>query len=261
MGEINFTDIVSDSSPTVPPWLIEGLMCRAQMICLAGETGVGKSVLAYNLAVCVAGGLPFLGHATLSGPVIYFDEENSLPDMKEYIRWAWFGLGPPSQDILKVVDASLKIMHFALPSGKLRWNFMGSLAHKFKPILIILDTATPVCDIIDENSNAEASQVIHRLRSIRNAGGPDTTMLVLKHAKFTHEGGRRMVRGAKTWVAEFDAMIFHVAVPGRPRKDGLRNTRLEPDKVRAFGLRSNQEIIPRFYNGGIVLENPVNKAQ
>ncbi len=43
-----------------PDWLVDGFLLRGSFVILSGEPGAGKSVLSLYLAMCLAGGLPFL---------------------------------------------------------------------------------------------------------------------------------------------------------------------------------------------------------
>ncbi len=247
MASLDLTDILTKPEPT-PPWLIEDFLCEGTIVILAGEPGVGKSVLSYTLSIAVASGngqTHFLGRPAKPGKVLYFDEENSLPDARQYLRWAWRGLGKP---LIPPLAANFKVEHFSLVSqGISRYDYMVSKAMEFKPSLIVLDTATPVCHIQDENDNGEASLALRSLRRVRSMAGPQCTILVLKHAKLLNDASeRRTIRGAKAWLGEADAVLYHVATPGRPRKDGLRTSRIEPDKVRAFGLRDVIDIHPEW---------------
>lgn len=239
-----------------PSWLVEDILCQGQFVCCAGEPGVGKSFLWYYMSLCIAVGIPFLGRPTTESKILYFDEENSPPDLKQYLRWAWKGLGQPSLDL---VTSNLFIEHFELArNGTNRFKYMMQRAAEIKPALIVLDTATSACGIEDENDNAEASRVLAKLRLVQRAGSTNdvqTTVGILKHAKFTHDPSeRRSIRGAKTWMGEVDSVIFHTASPGRPRKDGIRATTLEPEKVRAWGLKESLKIFPKWAEKDISLK-------
>jgi len=54
-----------------------------------------------------------------------------------------------------------------------------------------IDKVNSVCQIDNENDNAEASKVTARLRTIRNAAGSDATIVLDKHL------GKNGIRGAK----------------------------------------------------------------
>jgi hypothetical protein len=110
----------------------------------------------------------------------------------------------------------------------------------------VVDTATPALHIEDENNNAEASRAIKGLRAIAGLVAPPATVLVLRHAKTRERGGRRTMRGATVWSGQTDATWFQVRARGRPRRDGLALTRLEPDKIRAYGLRQVIYITPAW---------------
>lgn len=234
-----------------PEWLVEDMIYKGQMICWAGAPGIGKSYILNALAMSIACRLPFLGKTTTYGKTLYFDEENSTPDLRKYLRDIWRGLGSPDMENLA---QSVFHEHFTASAQTNRFNYMKEKALEYQPSLIIIDTATTVCGIKDENDNAEASRAIAGLRGVQRVVGPKTTMIVLKHQKFTHEiGESRTIRGAKTWLNELDMVLYHVGAVGHPRKDGLRNTQLVPDKVRGYGLKMPLKVFPDEFNRGIRL--------
>jgi RecA-family ATPase len=234
-----------------PNWIVKDMLPRNTSVLLAGEAGAGKSFLSYTLAYCVAAGLPFLGHQTFPTNVLYFDEENGEPDFLQYNRWVWAGLGCPSVELL---DQRLRIEHGSLTAG---WkNVMSGAIKDWRAGLVIIDTATPAFGIKDENDNAEANEIMRLLRLYRRAGS-DTTFLILKHEKMNDDvSHRRTIRGAKAWLGAADQVLYHVVGRGRRRKDGLRKTRLIPDKMRAFGLRQPLVLDPQWREGeakGLIL--------
>jgi RecA-family ATPase len=244
MENLDLTNILVGQDPE-PAYLVNELFYQGQMLVIAGEPGVGKSFLQYHIAMCLAAGLKVLGRDSKCGNVLYFDEENSRPDLQQYLRWIWRGLSCPDIGLLKT---RLFIEHFSLAKqAKRRFNYMAECAGKLKPSLIVIDTVTPCCAIADENDNAEASRAMQALRRVKESAGPTCTMILLKHAKFTHDPQERQsIRGAKTWLGEADSIIFHKVYQGRPQVDGLRKSRLLPDKTRAFGLRQELVITPHW---------------
>lgn len=214
------------------------------MIVLAGDAGVGKSMLCYSLALAEAAGRVFLGKQLKADRVLYFDEENSRQDSDAYHRRVWLGLDKPP---LELLDSNLCLCHFSLNGNYAKE--MAKASEDWKPALIIIDTANAACRIDDENDNAKASKAIKALRAAREASGrADCTVLILKHAKVTHDrkgNEYREIRGAKTWKSELDGVIVHTAPRGRPPSHGrYRNTFLWPTKSRAFGLLQPLEIMP-----------------
>jgi len=60
-------------------WLVEGVLPAAGRVLLYADSGVGKSFTALDIALHVAMGRPWQGHAVKQGPVYYLAAEN--PDM------------------------------------------------------------------------------------------------------------------------------------------------------------------------------------
>ncbi len=75
-------DILCDQQHR-PGGLVAGFIGHRSLSILVGDSGLGKSPLAYQLAICVAAGIPFLGMATESGRVVYADYENALEEGRE----------------------------------------------------------------------------------------------------------------------------------------------------------------------------------
>src|SRR5258707_1288956 len=66
-------------------YLIEGLIHERCLALIAGDSGLGKSPLSYQMAICVAAGVPFLGHAVRKSRVLYMDFENGYRDVQDLI--------------------------------------------------------------------------------------------------------------------------------------------------------------------------------
>lgn len=247
MSRLVFDDLWADDPPP-PPWLIPKIMLDTQMVILAGDAGTGKSLLALVWSQALACGLPILGQISPPARVLYMNEENSWHDIREYMRWARYGLNIEDTTVL---HENLRVEQMSLTMGSLRWyQTLMMICAEHKPRLIVIDTATPACAIQDEDKNGEASIAIGHLRRAMKAADPSCGMLVLKHARIQKEGERRSIRGAKAWKGATDGLIFHSKCAGRPRSDGLHSTHLWPDKARAFGLKERIKISPEWVNRG-----------
>lgn len=73
-------------------WLSEPLIPVGRLVSLYSPPGVGKSLLALQVAAAIASGAPVLGGPTRRTPVLYLDYENVALDVRD--RLLDMGLGP-----------------------------------------------------------------------------------------------------------------------------------------------------------------------
>src|SRR5580700_53891 len=66
-----FANFVRNLKVTSP--LVQGFIPASSVNLLVGESGVGKSALAYQLALATAAGVPFLGMPTRKSKVVLVD--------------------------------------------------------------------------------------------------------------------------------------------------------------------------------------------
>jgi len=67
-------------------YIVEGLIPADDVHVAVGDSGLGKTPWAYQLALCVATGKTFLGHAVKQGRVLYYDLENGREEILEVSR-------------------------------------------------------------------------------------------------------------------------------------------------------------------------------
>ena len=241
-----------------PEWLIRDFLIQGSFTTLIGESGAGKSTIAYLLALAVASGQPVLsGLVRPAEPrrVLYFDDENSGPDGNRYLRTAFQGMVGGSttleRTMAKLLDENLRVVRGKLRRAGEHWaEAVADWVIAYRPHLIVYDTANACTNVEEENSNAEAGRTINKLKDIATINESDgfvACSLPLKHAKTRAEKGQiRTVRGAKVWKDMSDQTVFQIKLMGRPRKDNLSGTRLVPDKTRAYGLRNPIYIDPMW---------------
>lgn len=71
------------SLETNKTFLVDGFIPTSNIAFTGGDSGIGKSPLLMQLALCVASGKPFMGMPiSKTGPVLYYDLENSGEDSK-----------------------------------------------------------------------------------------------------------------------------------------------------------------------------------
>ena len=180
-----------------PPWLIKDIIPQGGFVVFYGEAGVGKTFVALDLAMCIGSGLPWNGHQTTQGPVVYIAAEGG------------FGFGPRVQ--------AWKINHeltgnppvFFLMEAVLfreeafRTLFMMTLnAASLKPKLIVIDTFARSFVGHDESSAKDVSEFIHVLDRVRKITG--AAVLLIHHVG---KNSRRQERGSSALRGAADTMI------------------------------------------------------
>jgi hypothetical protein len=150
-------------------FIIEGLLAAGSVSILVGDSGIGKSPLSYQLALCVASGVPFLGMRTSAGRVVYMDCENgalnarALRDsLSHYLH-----LPQPPENFYQHCDIS-DISH------------LTSVVAASKPALVVIDTLRSF-DPTAEKDNTAAGTFIKSLRRIGKQS--NTAFLLIHHPK------------------------------------------------------------------------------
>ena len=137
---------------------------------LVGDSGLGKSPLAYQLGLCVAAGVPFIGLETKPGIVVYLDYENPATVAQELRQRLTKFLGfqkAPSNFHLWTLEADKD-----LPT-------MDELCATAEPALIIVDS------LRSHNPEFEKPDSSGELiAELRNAAKPcGVTVLAIHHPR------------------------------------------------------------------------------
>jgi AAA domain/Bifunctional DNA primase/polymerase, N-terminal len=184
----------------VPPdYLVDGLLQRRYCYALTARTGDGKTALALLLAACVDQGIPFGGHPTERGRVLFFAGEN--PDD---IRARWIAMS-----VAMNFDIDKSNVHF-IPGA---FKISGLIVRITKEVqalggvsLIIVDTSAAFYEGAEENDNVQQGAHARRLRGLVNlSGGP--CVIVNCHPVKNASDDNLNPRGGGAFVAEIDGNL------------------------------------------------------
>jgi hypothetical protein len=142
-------------------YLIDGLIPESSLGLIVGDSGLGKSPLAYQMGMCVAAGVPFLGAAVQKTRVLFLDFENGSQDVNYIIGRLAKHLGlpvaPPELVLWNVNDC--------LPT----WGGTGhtglDLIRDLKPGLVFIDPVSALYPEI-EKSNPDATMIYQKFREV-----------------------------------------------------------------------------------------------
>jgi len=151
-------------------FLVEGFLPAKSIAIVGGDSGIGKSPLICQLALCLAAGIPFLGMETHQGRVLYFDLENSLIDckgMRDTLAGFLSLREVPNHDFLLVPE----------PADFAR---LSDLLEKLKPSLVVIDSLRAYAPDATEK-NAKAGEWLKEVRQLMRKHG--CSLLVVHHLR------------------------------------------------------------------------------
>ncbi len=190
-----------------PTWLIDGILPAGGLIGLYGKPGCGKSFLAIDMAMCVASGLAWQGHAVQRGFVLYVSAEGGTGIGKRVA--AWLSSNQVSVDEAQVswLTESLYINSTSEDMDVLFRRLLEEVEKQ--PTLVIIDTLARCFDG-DENLQEDMGRFIagvDRLRREFNA-----TVIVVHHTRLDAE----RERGSTAFRGAADAMLSVARKAGGP---------------------------------------------
>lgn len=175
-------------------WLIDGLMFCGDIGMIYGASGSGKSFLAVHAGLCIARGVPFLGHDTRRGSVLYqageggkglvkrlraYKQENRvIEDVPFVLLPARVDLFSPDGDVASFIDECLA-WRAVLP----------------EPLsLIVVDTFSTASPGANENASEDMSRLIRAGEDINKATGAALLWVHHKNAAGDRERGHTSLR-------------------------------------------------------------------
>ena len=178
LEEVRARDLVADGAEPPPQEFLFGaeLMPMAQVVALAGPTGVGKSLVALQAAFSVVTGRPWFGFPpNRTGNVVYYSAEDEIDELNRRLRSIQFGnseaLAKSEHDLI-IIDRSgdeALLMIFDPKQQTMRpttlFERVTTVCEKYNPVLTIVDTQN---DAFSGNANepGQARQFVTAWRRI-----------------------------------------------------------------------------------------------
>lgn len=158
-------------------FLIDGFFPSQSLGIVVGDSGLGKSPLLYQMALCIAAGVPFLGRRVQQGKVLYLDFENSVSESAQVTtRLAGFLSVGADQPNLLVWNFSDSAPDWGQGQGT------GALSCilDVRPALAIIDSLGSYDPEIEEK-NTTAGRAYKRFRQLMHMA--NTGMISIHHRK------------------------------------------------------------------------------
>ena len=170
-------------------WLIPDLLPHANMLLLAGDPKVGKSLLATDLTYAVLTGGEFFGAQIEPGRVLYLGDDEPLETFKDRLRDRGVDLIP--EDI--AYERFLVERLFEITQLKK----LEKILQDFQPTLVVIDSLTKITETLGVSENdAEFARYLYRLNSLLLRY--DAASIVIHHTnKNKNAQGLEAVAGSK----------------------------------------------------------------
>lgn len=154
--------------------LVQGMLAPGSVNLLVGDSGVGKSPLAYQLALAVSCGTPFLDIPVRPGKVLYVDYENHAPDIHWILTQQRKRLG------ITRIPGTLVVWPLSANRHEPDLEGVEKAMRMLAPDLVIIDSLRTFSPEM-EAQNKAAVQQIKRLRNVAVRDG--SAFLLVHHVR------------------------------------------------------------------------------
>ena len=180
-------------------WLVDGIIPRKGLTMLYGQTGVGKSYAAIDLAFAVRNGRPWGGCEGCEADVLYVATEDPLgiDDRNEAIA-DYLGLPEGLKPLIVAGEFDLSrgsesVSKLLKKIRRANWESLG---------LVVVDTLQMSLGGAEENSASEATEIIKNCRLLSDC--LDCTVLLVHHSG---KDSTKNARGSSAFTAAMDTVI------------------------------------------------------
>lgn len=177
-------------------WLVQGVLPKAGIAAIYGDTKSGKSFLAIDLLLAIAEGREWFGYQTESAPATYLALEGQA-GVSQRISASSVSRGEPSERF-KVITQD-----FSLVNPEDLNELAACLIQSGRQDgVLIIDTQARAAAGLDENASKDMGQVIEAASKLQRLVGG---LIVLVH--HTGKDGSKGPRGHSSFLAALDAAI------------------------------------------------------
>lgn len=179
---VKIADLIRNPKPI--HWTIHKIFERGAMNLLAGTYGSGKSLIAFDMAYCVAAGIAWNGHKVEQGSVVIVAGEGHSGISQRFAALSIkYGIDCPENIHLSELPAN-----FLDPDGA---ELVHDAVEKICPdaALVVVDTLNRSFGKGDENNTADMTRFVNNIdANFRRSG---KTMLIVHHTSKGNTGASR----------------------------------------------------------------------
>lgn len=191
-------------------WLAAGMIPAGQPVLLSGDGGLGKSLLALQLAVAVAKGGQWLGMYVPQGPALYLSAEDETAEIHRRITRITDDLGKLTDlHIAPMAELDPLLVTPGPRGGGLNttalYDAVAARVEELRPALVVLDSNA---DFFGGNEvvRSEVRWFIGQLRKLCHATG--CTVLILSHPSVSGMATGSGLSGSTHWNNSVRARLY-----------------------------------------------------
>ena len=241
--------------PPERAWFIDGLIPAGTVTLLSGDGGVGKSLLALQIAIASALGIDTLGLNPKPGGVFYVGAEDDEDEFKRRVYDVCRALGARREDLedMEVLllagrDALLSV---AEKDGTMKptvlWHQIKEHIRDFDPGLVILDTQADLFGG-DEIKRAQVRAFVAMLRQIAIETG--AAIVLLSHPSVSGMQTGTGTSGSTAWSNSVRSRLYLTKPEGKEVDPNARVLRTMKSNYASVG----DELKLRWLDGAFVLD-------
>jgi energy-coupling factor transporter ATP-binding protein EcfA2 len=166
-----------------PSWIIKGVLPKAELVVLYGESGSGKSFLALQLAGAIARGVEWRGRRVKQGRVVYIAAEGAGGFRNRCVAYA-------QAEGIPLSDLPLDIIADA-PNLLLKDDALDVARAIGRADVVVVDTWAQVTPGGNENAGEDMGKALAHCKGIKRATGAVVVLV--------HHSGKDASKGARGW--------------------------------------------------------------
>jgi hypothetical protein len=206
LASFSATAFLAEDTPA-PGFVVEGLFPRGDVTVFAARSGIGKSFLKLQAALCVATGQPFLGQTVQPGVAVALFWEDPIHVLRERLVGLLDALGLTAEDVegrlvLDCLDPNDPDRHVLWRDGRPTHAFHdldNFLASVEDPALLVIDTAK----IVYHDSMVDTETVRYFIGALRMLAARRNVAIAL----VSHVNNRGETSGTLEWQNHARAVV------------------------------------------------------
>lgn len=172
-------------------YVVKDLIPHGSVNIAAGDSGIGKSPFFYQMCICVAAGIPFLGFPVRQGLALYCDYENGLATIGQVCgaQKRFLGLAAAPENLIVWPPTTDSV------------TFIEPVISALRPVLCVIDSLRSFDPQAEEKSKQAALCLTNLRRLARRYGA---AFVLIHHTRKPGEGGSPALEETptRTWLLQ-----------------------------------------------------------